>query len=247
MSAPSTPEAHPGGILFKFPAELRLKIYECMFQPVEIDIFQFRYNLIKEPKWDLVAGQHVAILATCRAIYKEAQPVLYDNTRFIVHCSWHPYVGPQSASEAVRDKYSGMVWAQRPSLSDTDTDTDSDTSMSDGSDESDYAIVEWKKITHLQQARRLMVNINLDGQYEGEEDAWFQDISSACDLKRLHILLFDGGKGTVATAQEDLDLIMAKLEVLECKGTITAMVFPSDGAARLSLDSYHRMLERVGG
>jgi hypothetical protein len=47
MSAPSTPQDHPGGLLFKFPAELRLKIYESMFPPDEIEVFSFRNDLSK--------------------------------------------------------------------------------------------------------------------------------------------------------------------------------------------------------
>jgi hypothetical protein len=251
MSAPSTPQDHPGGLLFKFPTELRLKIYESMFPPDEIEVFSFRSDLIQVPNPNLVAGQYVALLATCRAIYNEAKPVLYDNTKFAVHCSWHPSIGPASASKAVQDKYKSMVWAQRPSFS--DTNSDSDISMWDGSDESDHAIVEWKKFTQLKQARIIILNLNFDGDYASAdaEDAWVQhmneEISSACKLKVLHIILGVAEDGNPATAQGDLDSTMAILGELKCKVTLAAMVVPSPGSARLSLRSYHRMLERLGG
>jgi hypothetical protein len=248
MSAPSTPQDHPGGLLFEFPAELRLKIYDSMFPPDEIEVFSFRNDLIQVPNPNLVAGQHVALLATCRAIYNEAKPVLYDNTKFAVHCSWHPSIGPASASKAVQNKYKSMVWAQRPSFS--DTDSDSDISMSNVSDR---AVVEWKKFTQLQQARIIILNLNFDGECASAdvEDAWVQhmneEISSACKLKVLHIILGVAEDGNPATAQGDLDSTMAILGELKCKVTLAAMVVPSPGSARLSLRSYHRMLERLGG
>jgi hypothetical protein len=66
-------------------------------------------------------------------------------------------------------------------------------------------------------------------------------------LKVLHIILGVAEDGNPATAQGDLDSTMAILGELKCKVTLAAMVVPSLGSARLSLRSYHRMLERLGG
>lgn len=46
MSSANASGATPGGLLFKFPPELRLRIYEMVFPLDSIDIFTFENYLI---------------------------------------------------------------------------------------------------------------------------------------------------------------------------------------------------------
>lgn len=75
-------DAQPGGSLLKLPAEVRLLIYEQLFPPCKIDI-----HAPRGASWDIDTDDYtttvdVAILKTCRTIYAEAAPVLYENTEF---------------------------------------------------------------------------------------------------------------------------------------------------------------------
>lgn len=77
-------DAQPGGRLFKLPAEVRLLIYEHLFPPCKVNI-----HAPLEGEWvddnDIhVKSIDIAILATCRTIYTEAAPVLYENTEFYI-------------------------------------------------------------------------------------------------------------------------------------------------------------------
>jgi hypothetical protein len=103
-------EKHPGGLLFRLSPELRLAIYDLMSPVEEIDVLPFHNDLIKMPDPGLIAGDYVAYLATRRAIYDEARPVLYKNTRFIIHCSWEDMlVAPRSLKDAAGARYSTWI------------------------------------------------------------------------------------------------------------------------------------------
>lgn len=64
------------------PAEIRLRIYEELFD----EAYHSSLLIRSDSKIELVslAKAHGAILKTCRAIYQEAAPILYDATTFRV-------------------------------------------------------------------------------------------------------------------------------------------------------------------
>lgn len=64
------------------PAEIRLRIYEELFD----EAYHSSLLIRSDSKIELIslAKAHGAILKTCRTIYKEAAPVLYDATTFRV-------------------------------------------------------------------------------------------------------------------------------------------------------------------
>jgi hypothetical protein len=55
-----------------------------MFPTDKFNINAVRGSLHKPEDTYTIAGDHVAILATCRTIYTEAKPVLYANTEFYI-------------------------------------------------------------------------------------------------------------------------------------------------------------------
>lgn len=74
-------EANAGPFL-RLPPELRLVVYEQMFPPDEIRLEMIGGNLHVTKRAQQLAGSYVAILATCRVLYAEGKPVLYNNTEF---------------------------------------------------------------------------------------------------------------------------------------------------------------------
>lgn len=70
--------------LLGLPSEVRLLIYEELFAPCTINTHATREHPQKDLKGAYTRGNAAAILATCRTIYTEAKPVLYDNTEFHV-------------------------------------------------------------------------------------------------------------------------------------------------------------------
>lgn len=87
MSSTITNATETVGPLLKLPPELRLVIYEQMFLPDEVCLAIIGGDLHKLRSDKRSAGGYAAILATCRVIYVECKPVLYNNTEFriLVH------------------------------------------------------------------------------------------------------------------------------------------------------------------
>jgi hypothetical protein len=98
-------DALPGGRLLKLPAEIRLFIYEALFTPCKINIHATRKSSQKDLEGIHAKSNNAAILATCRIIYTEAKPILYDNTDF------HVKLARDSADDASSDD---LVSAQFP-------------------------------------------------------------------------------------------------------------------------------------
>ena len=107
--------SQPGGVLFKLSKELRLQIYNAMLPPGKINLCSIRDHLklargpshlaeddyrphpfarddsaslsVDDYSPHRTARDYIAMLATCRAIYNEAKPTLYENTLFKIDCS----------------------------------------------------------------------------------------------------------------------------------------------------------------
>ncbi|KAK3698228.1 hypothetical protein LTR37_017053 [Vermiconidia calcicola] len=77
-------------LLLSIPPELRLRIYDFYFHD---SMAAIAYNGEVWRKWMLPSSQldqtnekrGTAILQTCRQVYREAQPVLYENTKICIH------------------------------------------------------------------------------------------------------------------------------------------------------------------
>jgi hypothetical protein len=69
-------------LLEDLPAEIRLRIYEELYD----EAYHSSLLIRSDSKIELIslARGHAALLKTCRTIYKEASPVLYDATTFRV-------------------------------------------------------------------------------------------------------------------------------------------------------------------
>lgn len=99
MSSTITMEAVTLGPLMRFPPELRLVIYELLFPPTQVVLRIIEGNL-RAQKRSLGLERYfgVGILATCRTLYNESKPVLYNNTEFCFVVRDHEAV-PGSAWE----------------------------------------------------------------------------------------------------------------------------------------------------
>lgn len=82
MSPTTRDGVDDAGPLLRLPAELRLAIYEQMFPTNTIVLEMIEGNLYVTKRVQQLAGSYIAILATCRVLYAEGKPVLYNNTEF---------------------------------------------------------------------------------------------------------------------------------------------------------------------
>jgi hypothetical protein len=97
-----TPETQsgnqPGGPLFKLPKELRRMIYRLVLPPGEIRLYSIRDHLKQAPgvkpfhggpsASQLTARDYIALLKTCSTIHDDAKSEVYENTKFVIQCSW---------------------------------------------------------------------------------------------------------------------------------------------------------------
>lgn len=92
--------APTGGHLLALPSEVRPLIYEMIFPPCRTGF----YAAAADFRWDREdQDRHPALLATCRAIYAEAKPVLYANTEFQVWLSYYPDLEPVEDEDALSE------------------------------------------------------------------------------------------------------------------------------------------------
>lgn len=226
MASTNTPEDQPGGLLFKLPPEVRLQIYKLMFPPDKIDLFSVDDHLDVDRNPHLVAGGCVAILATCRAIHNEAQPVLYGNTRFdISSCPIHDCLSMWRRREK---EGRSCEWA----LSDSDLL---------GSD----------IFSNLQQARSISLDISLEkGQmYTKSWIDWVsEEISGLLRLQKLHITFRAPPLEILSeTFQAEADRTMSLLGNIKSECHITAAMDLSLGPTGFKSASYYAMLDKLGG
>jgi hypothetical protein len=215
--------AQPSGRLLALPKELRLFIYEQLFPPCKIDIHAPRHN-----SWVDVDDVHakrprdLAILTTCRAIYAEAKPVLYDNTEFHIRfaCSGPDLYMMQAGKHRTYARLLQDMQGRVRSV--------------------------------LAQARRVSLSILFTDSdlWEDSEEEWFYQLTSelarlgeARQLKHLHIM-FEADENSGPARHEhvvigrEFDRVLGVLSKIKCPAAVTTTVHHSLRQTDFKLEKY---------
>ena len=217
--------AQPGGHLFKLPDEIRLLIYEYVFPPCKVDIHAPRPGewIDDDDIHDETAD--VALLSTCRTIYAEAAPVLYENTEFFIRfaCS-----GPDlhSTTAAKEQFYAELAQDMRGRVR-----------------------------SLLTQARYVSLSIYFGdisawGAWEGPEPRWFRQVTNelirlgdAPKLKQLHVTFEADENSRPALSgfpemSRKINHVLGELRDFHNWPVVTTAVHPSIGPAHINLSLY---------
>ena len=183
--------------LLGLPSEIRLLVYEQLSAPCTINIHATRERPPKDLEGAHTKGNGAAILATCRTIYTEAKPVLYENTEF------HVTLARDSADAIERELDDSL--SDDPSSKDTVPVRFPDrwTTGQSRSAAGEHSIKPW--ISHLEEplkplfslARKISLSIlftdSNDREWPGECHRWFQylpvklsELYEAPELKTSH-------------------------------------------------------------
>lgn len=212
-----------GGHLLVLPSEVRLLIYEMIFPPCRTGL----YAAAADFRWGREdQDRHPALLATCRAIYAEAKPVLYANTEFQVWLSYFPEPEPaedeDTLSEASvsedsvlrdspsEDSPSEQLPAENPSLEATLSE-DLETSGDDH--EARLLIGEMRKLS-------LEITLVDHDMWTDPEDRskWYgglaatlTSLSEAPHLKQVHIELDAAKKAGIVTGLDEMINLLSRV------------------------------------
>ena len=231
----SPPEARPKRHFLDLPAEIRLMIYKQMFPRDELDVYAVKGSLHKAEHVDHVASDHLSILTTCRTIYNEAKPVLYNNTEFCVHIRDHYWLHfwdnehyeEMFDVEDYLEEPHASLWAQwNPWLQDP------------------HSIVPLDNVRILTLAAEcstggVACNYTWTGQLK-------HTLRTASNIQRLHIKLkvpYEEGPD-----QRTTNFMFELFEYhIKCRGTVTAEMELALGSTKFDSASYYKMLDHYKG
>lgn len=216
------PDAQPGGRFLALPKELRLLIYEQLFPPCKVDIHAPRKTSWVDDIDCYVERVDVALLATCRTMYAEAAPILYENTEFHIRlaCS-----GPDLRLMKI-EKH--RVYAQL--LRD----------------------LRGRVRSLFSQARKVSLSVLFTDSemWEEPERQWFRDLTfelpelcEAPKLEQLHITLEVDEYSAVSRRlfpmiNKEFEQVLAVLSVVESRAAVTVAAHPSLSFADVELSTY---------
>jgi hypothetical protein len=220
-------EVQLDGRLFKLPPEIRVMIYEQMFPCDKVNVFAINKVLHKSLDAHYVAGNYTAILATCRTIYADAQPVFYNNTVFDIQVKnryWKDDWEEADAKEVL-----GVNWASPP--------------------------YDWLENTHslvpAKQVRRLTLSVEVSSTEPGETDeTWTEqfknELRGVSSLQSLHICL--KANPDEQMDQDETDRVLQIIaQTVKCGGAMAGEMDLSLGSMDFDSTQYHHMLAHFGG
>jgi len=231
----STPEARPKRYFLDLPAEIRLLIYKQMFSRDKLDVYAIKGSLHKTEHVDHVASDHLAILTTCRTIYAEAKPVLYNNTEFCIHIRDHywlhfwdneHYEDVFEVEDYLEEPHSSL-WAQwNPWLQDP------------------------RSIVPLDNVRILTVAAECSTSDSACNYTWTGQLKhtlrAASNIRKLHIELKVPYEES--PDQQTTNFMLELFEYhIKCRGTVTAEMELALGSVKFDSASYYRMLDHFKG
>ena len=242
------PGTQSGGRLLGLPSEIRVLIYGMVFPTRRIGLYAAA-ELFRSGQKD--NHRSAALLATCRTIYAEAKPVLYENTEFQISCS--------CKSSTAMDSEDGYSWDFSMLFDTTSDEQPSDEQSSDDqpaevspakNSECSRAVLAAKPL--IEQVRKLLIEITLpksDFRVNLEsKNRWYEILTSeltvlseAPRLKNVHIE-FDVYAGAETAAA--FDSIMNLLSTVMYRVNPTISIDPSFRDADFEPSSYHDMLAR---
>lgn len=255
---PQRARTQHGGRLLGLPAEIRVLIvsalcddeyeilltdalqyrqYKQMFPLDEVNIYAVQGSLHKSEDAHHIAGDHVAILATCRTIYTEAKPILYNQTKFCIH---------------MRDQFWLNFWDCAAYEAKFSTDA-SVTPKTEEWTEYNPWLQDPRSIVPVRNIRNLSFDIECGTTSIGRQWTWTAQLKhtllEATNIAKLHIALrppFDDNDMTLD--QHETDLILESLkQTVKCRGTVTGELALSLGNDKFDPKSYFKMLAGYKG
>ena len=222
-------DAQPGGHLLKLPSEIRLLIYEHIFPPHKVDIHAPRADQWADHNDRHARSADIAILTTCRTIYAEAAPVLYENTEFYISfaCSGRDLISMKLGKHRIYARLLQDLQGRVRSL--------------------------------FSMARKVSLSIVFTDSsgWEEAERTWFQQLTTelarlgdATKLKQLHVT-FEADENSdpmlyvFHSVNKDFERVLAVLSDVECRATVTAAIHPALGTANPNLSTYFDTLAKL--
>jgi hypothetical protein len=206
-----------------------------MFPTSKIDVYAIKGSLHKAEDAYTVAGDHVAILSTCRAIYTEAKPVLYANTEFRIH---------------VQDRYWLHLWPsetyfERFGVDDEDVEADPSLWI-----ELNPWLGNPRSIVPLNIVRVLSLNIEANISVEGKKWTWTGQLKhtlrEARHLEKLQIIL--NCEPELGFDQDETNKTLRTIgQIVKCGGAVTGKMSLVLGAYGFASASYYQMLAELKG
>jgi hypothetical protein len=205
-----------------------------MFPTEPISVHAIRGRLHKLENEHIDAGDHVAILATCRTIYEEAKPVLYTNIEFVMY---------------VQDQYWLHFFSPEDYTFVFEVDEDMEPDLNDWTTQNPW-LENPRSVIPLDNVRLLALVIEANASAEGRQWTWTEQLKhtlhEARHIQKLHIALECSSEEGFDQNETDETLRIVG-ETLRCSGTITGNMHTSAGSAGFASASYYHMLAGFGG
>lgn len=212
--------------------------YEQMFPRAKFHIYAINGSLHKEEHRHYTVGECVAVLATCRAIYEEAKPVLYNRTEFCILMrdeywlhSWDELTYKDVfGCDDVRESPDPHAWiAHNPWLLDP------------------------RSIVPVSNIRILTLYMSCTGSLKARNWTWTAQLRhtllSATKITKLHIDLdtpHEGDRENFNQSETNLALDILG-QTIKCDGIVTAAMDPSLGIIGFDSEHYWKMLTGFKG
>ena len=245
------------GRLLSLPSEVRLLIYELILPPSTTGLYaaaakRYSWGDPRNP------NQHPALLATCRKIYTEANPVLYENTEFHVRLTWPPDTRDNEEALWEDPLSEGSLSLSKHSLSEGSPSEDS---LSEGSPPKDSlarnpneSAFDGEKRRLIDQMRKLYVCVDLPyepwdlfvnpevkREWYGMFVSKLTSLAGAPHLKKLHIEIDLGNFPVPAEVEHTISLISRVAYRVNPTISISSPYLP----AEFDLSVYFDMLAKM--
>ena len=217
--------------LLDLPAEIRVMIYQQMFPPERVDIYAIKGSLHKTEDASFDAGDYLAILTACRALYAEAKPVLYNNSEFCIHIRDHYWLHMWEPDD-IYDMFNVGSYLHEPEPADW---IECNPWLQDPC--SIVPVTNIRVLTLVVECSTSMTAYNYT--WTGQMKRSFLEASS---VQKLHIE-FKTTQG-YTPSQHATDLMFGDLgRCIRCRGTVTAEMDLALGSTNFNTRSYYRMLD----
>jgi hypothetical protein len=205
-----------------------------MFPTDKMHIYAVRGSLHKAEDKHPVAGDYVAILATCRTIYTEAKPVLYAHTEFCIHF-W--------------DYYWLHYWTPADYVENFEVEDDMEPDSNDWTEYNPW-LENSRSIVPINNVRFLSLNIVATTNAQARKWTWTGQLKhtlrEARHIEKLHIAL-DCPSDLEFDQDETNETMRIVGRTMKCGGIVTGNMSLLLGSAGFASASYYQMLAGLKG
>lgn len=207
-----------------------------MFPKEKVNLYAINGSLHKAEDAHHIAGEHIAILATCRVVYDEAKPIFYNRTEFCIH---------------TRDEYWLNLWGIEQYVEVFGAEHDLDPPDPDSWNEHNPWLQDPRSIVPVSNIRILTLDMECSTGASPRRWTWTAQLrytlKCATNITRLHITLkppYDQER----FAQGETDIALEILgQAVRCGGIVTADMSLSLGSMGFNSDGYWRFLAGLRG